>query len=357
MNVVQVVRLISTILWGITLFLFLRWAGSLLKKGRAVGKVAFWPVLAAFLGAALSTTLAAGLVFIHPQERGVVISALAPKGYRERPLEPGLRWVVPYFEYVVRYPISKQTYTMSATAEEGQRFGDDSIEARTKDGQRIFLDASVIYSIDPNKVIQVHLAWQDRYAEDLVRPLVRGIIRDVVSQFRVDEVVSTHRFELQQQVFERLRRELAENGLILHDFVLRDINFTPEYAQAVEQKQIAEQQAQQAKFLVEKKRQEAEQLRQIAQGEADAKIIRAKGEAEARLIQAKAEAEALRLLAQVLQENPELLTYEYIQKLAPGIQVMLVPTDNPFLLPLPTLEKGAAVPTPTPTPGPTPEGE
>ncbi len=357
MNVLQIVRVVSTVLWGLTLFLFFRWIGLAVKqKSRPSGK-ALWPAGVTLLGAVLTTTLAAGLVFIHPQERGVVISALTPKGYRERPLEPGLRWVVPYFEYVVRYPISKQTYTMSATTEEGQRFGDDSIEARTKDGQRIFLDASVIYSIDPDKVIQVHLAWQDRYAEDLVRPLVRGIIRDVVSQFRVDEVVSTHRFELQQQVFERLQQKLTENGLLLHDFVLRDINFTPEYAQAVEQKQIAEQQAQQAKFLVEKKRQEAEQLRQMAKGEADAKIIRAQGEAEARLIQAKAEAEALRLLAQVLQENPELLTYEYIQKLAPGIRVMLVPTDNPFLLPLPEMEEEVPLPAPRPTPTPAPEGE
>ncbi len=354
MDVVQVIRLLAVVLWGVSAFLFLRWIGALVRtKGRP--RPAAWPFIATLVGAVLATTLAAGIIFIPPQERGVVISALTDKGYRERPLDPGLHWIVPYFEYVVLYPISKQTYTMSATTEEGQRFGDDSIEARTKDGQRIFIDASVIYAIDPERVIEVHLAWQDRYAEDLVRPLVRGIIRDAVSQFRVDEVVSSRRFELQQYIYNELKKRLAENGLVLYDFVLRDVNFTPEYAQAVEQKQIAEQQAQQAKFLVEKKRQEAEQLRQIAQGEADARLIRARAEAEALLIQAEAQAKALALVAEVLQNNPELLTYEYIQKLAPGIQVMLVPTDNPFLLPLPTLTPGTIpVPTPTPTPTPTP---
>jgi len=317
MDVVQVIRLLAVVLWGVSAFLFLRWIGALVRtKGRP--RPAAWPFVATLVGAVLATTLAAGIIFIPPQERGVVISALTDKGYRERPL-------------------------------------DDSIEARTKDGQRIFIDASVIYAIDPERVIEVHLAWQDRYAEDLVRPLVRGIIRDAVSQFRVDEVVSSRRFELQQYIYNELKKRLAENGLVLYDFVLRDVNFTPEYAQAVEQKQIAEQQAQQAKFLVEKKRQEAEQLRQIAQGEADARLIRARAEAEALLIQAEAQAKALALVAEVLQNNPELLTYEYIQKLAPGIQVMLVPTDNPFLLPLPTLTPGTIpVPTPTPTPTPTP---
>jgi regulator of protease activity HflC (stomatin/prohibitin superfamily) len=53
------------------------------------------------------------------------------------------------------------------------------------------------------------------------------------------------------------------------------------------------------------------------------------------VIEARAEAEALQLIANVLAKYPELLTYRYIEKLAPGIQVMLVPNDNPYLLPLP----------------------
>ena len=355
MNIVSVVRFLASVAWMAAAVLIALAVGrsAQRKPARRLWKTG----LGLLLAAAFLTTLAAGLVFIPPEMRGVVISAVAPQGYRKEPLAPGLHWIVPYAETVELYPTSKQTYTMSAKTEEGQIYGDDSIEARTKDGQRIFMDASVIYSVDPAHVVEVHLTWQGRYTDDLVRPLVRGIIRDAVSQFRVDEVVSTKRFELRDMIYEELRDRLAENGLILHDFVLRDINFTPEYAQAVEEKQIAEQRAQQARFLVEQKKQEAEQLRQMAQGEADAQIIRAKGEAEARIIQAQAEAEALQLIAQVLRENPDLLTYEYIQKLAPGIRVMLVPSDNPYLLPLPdvTAEEGSAAPTPTPSPTPPPE--
>jgi len=63
--------------------------------------------------AVLLTIVAAGLVFIQPEERGVVISAFAEKGYREQALQPGLNWVIPFAETVVIYPISRQTYTMS----------------------------------------------------------------------------------------------------------------------------------------------------------------------------------------------------------------------------------------------------
>ncbi len=288
--------------------------------------------------AILMTTVGAGLVFLQPEERGVVISAFAPKGYREEALQPGLRWVIPFAETVVKYPISKQTYTMSIAPQEGNIIGDDSVAARTEDGQEIYVDASVIFAVNPDKVTEVHIAWQDRYANDLVRPLARGVIRDAVSQYRVDEVVTTFRFDMVNQISTNLEAQLAENGLILVEFVLRNITFSEEYAHSVEQKQIAEQQALQAKFVVESKKQEAEQARQIAQGQADAVVIAAKGDAEARLIQAEAEANALELIAAALKDNPDLLTYQYITKLSPSIQVMLLPSGSPFLFPLPDLQ-------------------
>lgn len=281
--------------------------------------------------------LSAGIVFVEPNERGVVVSPYsfrAPNGYLEESLTPGLRWIVPG-ETVRLYTISRQTYTMSAAAGEGQLSGDDSIRARTKDGQEVFIDASVIFQVDPSKVIQMHIDWQSRYQEELVRPTARGIIRDVASQYGIEEIVSSERASLEKDIVTVLESKFLENNLVLVDFVLRDIHFSQEYAVAVEQKQIAEQQAQQAKFVVESKKQEAEQARQIAQGVADAAVIAAQGEAEARIIQAEAEASALERISLAIKNNPELLTYEYIQKLSADIDVMLLPNDSPFLFPLP----------------------
>jgi len=294
-------------------------------------------IVVAVVAAILLNTLSAGLVFIRPEERGVVISAIAPKGYREDILQPGLRWVIPYAENVMVYKISKSTYTMSIAHQEGEIKGDDSIAARTADGQEVYIDSSIIFSLNPARVLDVHITWQDRFVDGLVRPTVRGVIRDAVSQFRVNEVYSTKREELKMQIEQDLIESMEENGLILSDFVLRNITFTTEYAASIEQKQIAEQRAQEAEYVVEQRKQEAEQARQVAEGVKDAAIIEAQGDAQSQVIRAEAEAEALQLIADVLDENPALLNYRYIEKLSPGIQVMLVPNDNPYLLPLPEI--------------------
>ena len=343
MNIVDVIRASAGFAWlaaiGLVVLALVRAGRNQNSKG--IGSTA----IGVLIVAAILSTLGAGLVYVESTERGVVRTIRAG-GVRSEALEPGLHWIVPVVEQVVTYSISNQNYTMSVATGEGQVQGDDSIRARTKDGQEVILDASVIYQIDPDKVVPLHIVWQNRYEDGIVRPEARGAIRNAVSQYGVEEVVSTKRAEMVERIREELGASLSNNNLLLIDFVLRDIHFSEEYAAAVETKQIAEQQAQQAAFVVEQKRQEAEQARQVAQGQADAAVIAAQGAAEARLIQAEAEAQANELLAASLENNPELLQYQYILKLSPGVQTIFIPSGNQFILPLPT-SPDAPVITPT----------
>jgi regulator of protease activity HflC (stomatin/prohibitin superfamily) len=342
MNVAQVVRLMASLAWLAAIAVI---AISVLRAGRGQPIRKSGTVVLAIVGIAiLLTIVAAGLVFIQPEERGVVISAFAEKGYREQALQPGLNWVIPFAETVVIYPISRQTYTMSIAPLEGQIVGDDSVDTRTSDGQQVKIDASVIYSIKPSDVVNVHINWQDRYSEGLVRPLVRGEVRNGAAAYTAEQIVTEKRADMVNGITDSLREKLAQNGLVLDEFILRNITFSPEFAASIEQKQIAEQQAKQAAFVVEQRKQEAEQARQTAQGRADALVIDAEGKAKANVIEAEAQSKALELIGAALRSNPALLNYEYIKQLAPGIQVMLVPNDNPYLLPLPTLAPAAAVP-------------
>jgi regulator of protease activity HflC (stomatin/prohibitin superfamily) len=326
-------------------------------------------IVSTIILAVVLTTISQSLIFVQPQERGVVISAIPGRGgVRPNALLGGLSWIVPYFENVITYPISRQTYTMSSTDSEVQQLvmGDDAVQARTKDGQIVFVDASVIFQIDPARVIDVHLFWQNNYLNDLIRPQARGIIRDAVAIYNIEDVYSIQRVAVTNIMAEEMAVVLEEGGFLLIDFVLRNIAFSPEYAVSVEQKQIAEQEALRAEFVVQQREQEANQARAVAQGDADASAIRAEGEAratviraqaeaDARLIQAEAEATALLLLGEAIKDNPDVLILEYIEKLAGNISVMLLPADNPFLFPLPEIGPPDPVPATTPVPTPTAE--
>lgn len=331
MNIASVFQGIATIAWiGFIALLAMTFIRS--TRGQPTKGLSTFIVILLVV-ALLLTTVGMGVVFLQADQYGVVISAFQPNGYRAQALGPGLHLIIPFLESVVPYSIARQTYTMAGTAGEGQVQGDDSIEARTKDGQQVYLDASVIYTIDPAQVINLHIRWQGRYQDNVVRPVVRAAIRDAVSQFGVEEIVSSKRTDLETMISTTIEKGLTDNSLKLNDFLLRNIRFSDQYAQAVEQKQIAEQQALQAKLVVEQKKQEAEQARQVAQGTADAAVISAKGAADARLIQAQAEATANQVLAKSL--TPELVQYQYVIRLSPNVQTIFIPSGNQFILPLP----------------------
>lgn len=341
MNIADLLKGIASFAWigvvGVFVLIVVRASRSQNTKGLTS------LVIGLVVVAILLTTVGAGLVFIEPDQRGVVIT-ISKGGILPNALEPGIHWVIPFVQRVELYSIARSTYTMATSTGEGQIQGDDSIEARTKDGQQVYIDASVIYSVDPLKLTDLHITWKHEYEANVVRPVSRAAIRDAVSQFGVEEIVSTKRAELEGMINDSINQGLENNNLKMVEFLLRNIRFSDEYAAAVEQKQIAEQQAQQAAFVVQQKKQEAEQARQVAQGQADAAVIAAKGAADAQIIQAEAQSKANELIGQSLQNNPEILQYQYIQKLAPGVQTIFIPSGNQFILPLPNTTT-----TPTPT--------
>ena len=148
----------------------------------------------------------------------------------------------------------------------------------------------------------------------------------------------------------------------MNDVLIRNISFSAEFTDAIERKQIAEQDAQQAVFRVQQAEQEAEQARVEAQGQADAAVIAAEGDAKSIVIRAEAESEALALINEILSENPNLIQWQYINQLGDQVELVIIPSNTPFLFDLQELlaETGADVsvePVPTPRPAPETEGE
>jgi regulator of protease activity HflC (stomatin/prohibitin superfamily) len=330
----QLLNILAVIAWVLfAIYAVYMFVQNLANVGamRALIRSFSWRVLFPMLAPITLTLLVAAVVFVQPTEVAVIISLITPGGIRPQPLRAGLHLIVPILEEEEIYPIAWQTYTMSGQPNEGAKTGDDSIMARTNDGQEIRIDISVIFRINYEQVVTLHTDWQNRYVEDFVRPVLRGQVRTQVSQFTVDEVNSSARKDLEATLERIFTAEFAAKGLIVDQVLLRNISFSPEYAAAIEEKQVALEGEIRAEY-------EAEQMRNLAQGQGDALriTIRAQSEAEAEaiLVKAQAQAAALQRIGISLAQEPSLITYEYVQKLSPNIHAMLLPSDAPLLLPM-----------------------
>ena len=344
MNLDRLLEILSIFFWTIfALYVVITFIQGARKHGfeAALKKLASFRVLLLLVLTVGVSFLSAALIFVPPEQIGVVISLSSPRGVREEPLQPGLRFVLPLIEEAVLYPIHWQTYSMSSKPYEGELVGDDSVTARTSDSQEVIIDTSIIFRLDANQIVRIHVDWQGRYIEDYIRPTIRGIIRTEVSGFTVAEVNSDKRADIETQLGRSVEAALTDKGIVLDQFILRNIAFSSEYGRSVELKQVAEEQiverANQAEQIKNLAAGRAAEIATIAGAEAQAIRIRAEANATAIVLEADADAKALELIDAALQDNPNLLTYNYINKISPNIQIMLLPNDTPLILPIPTM--------------------
>lgn len=288
--------------------------------------------------AAVFFIMSAGVIEVQPQEVGVIFNVLSGE-LSEDSLDPGLHIIIPGIQEVTIYSVAQQEYTVAGQPGEGALSGDDAIVALTQDGQEVSMDITMIFNVNPARAHIIHQRWQNRYVNGLVRPILRSETREALTEFRVEEIYSGDRTALVNSIEESISQSIAPEGLMLSSIQIRNIQFSPEYVASIERKQVAQQEALEAEFRVEERRQEAEQAREAARGEADAARIRAEGEAE-----------ALRLINEQLAQNPALIQWRYVDELSENIQMMIIPSNSPFLFDLEQLtEATGQVPATTTT--------
>lgn len=134
------------------------------------------------------------------------------------------------------------------------------------------------------------------------------VLKSIVAQFDAAELI-TQREAVSNRIRADLTRRAQEFGVALEDVSITHMTFGREFTRAVEQKQIAQQDAERARFIVERAEQERQANVVRAEGEADSAdtISKAVAKAGDGLIQIR-RIEASREIAQTLATNPN-VTY------------------------------------------------
>lgn len=320
-------------------------------------------IVVGVVGVLVLAPLNAGLVLVQPNEVGVVFRQTASgDASLLEPLQPGLKWVVPFVDQVIVYDVGQRSITMAGSSEfsqtgvmEGGERVYPAVRAISSDGQVIFVDITVIFRIDKTQINDIHRSWRKEYVDGFIIPQARSAVRNVLTEYGAEEIYSGGRATLETEINDDLRDKYAREGFLLTEVLIRDIEFSEEFANAIEQKQIAEQEARRAAFRVQQAEQEAEQARVEAQGRADAAVIAAEGQAKAIVLKGEADAKALDLINEILSKNPNLIQYEYINRLGDKVQIILLPSNSPFLFDIESmLDQAGYSPVESPTPAPQP---
>ena len=220
-------------------------------------------------------TLLKSLVTVNPGERGIVINL---GKVQDGILDEGTHLVIPFFTDVKKLNVRLQKTDIEASA-------------GTKDLQSINTNLSLNWYIDPTKVNKVYqqIGNEEDVVTRIITPALNEVLKAATPKKTAEEIL-IQRAELKEEIDRDIKKRLAVYRIQVTEVALVNVGFSPEFAKAIEAKQIAEQQAKQAEY----------------------EALKAAKQAQAEINRAKGQAEAQRLMRQTL--TPELLQKQAIEK-------------------------------------------
>ncbi len=235
-----------------------------------------------------------------------------------------------------------------------QRHRFDNVSGFSSETQDVIVSATVNYQVDPGAVQELYRTVGPNWFDTLVEPRINQFFKAETVKYKTVDI-APNREEIRLAVQDKLDTDLRRFSITITDLLIDNIDFNADFKRSIEEKQIAAQNALREQERIVQSQNVAIQREEEAKGEANAEIERARGAAEAILLRAQAQAEANRLLDESL--TAQVIQWLAVDKLAPTIDIALIPSGEGIILDPATLLGGieddepASIPVTTTTQG------
>jgi len=197
-------------------------------------------------------------VIVNAGERGVLMQF---GEVQNQILGEGIHLIIPIVNTVKKLSVRVEKQEISA-------------EASSKDLQDVFTDVALNWHIIPSQVNLIYQQIGDEkgVVNKIINPAVEEVLKAVMAKYTAEEII-TRRGEVKAGVDNALTTRLITYHIGVDDISLVHVHFSQGFGDAVEAKQIAEQEAKRAEFVALKAIKEAEAKVNFAKGDAEAQRL------------------------------------------------------------------------------------
>ncbi|KAE9620837.1 hypothetical protein Lal_00019620 [Lupinus albus] len=209
------------------------------------------------LGAS-AAVLNSSLYTVDGGQRAVLFDRF--RGILDETVGEGTHFLIPWVQKPYIFDIRTRPHTFSSIS-------------GTKDLQMVNLTLRVLSRPDTDRLSVIVQNLGLEYDEKVLPSIGNEVLKAVVAQFNADQLL-TERPNVSNMVRESLVRRAKDFNIVLDDVAITHLSYGAEFSRAVEQKQVAQQEAERSKFVVMKSEQERRAAIIRAEGESDsAKLI------------------------------------------------------------------------------------
>lgn len=171
-------------------------------------------------------------------------------------LQEGMHFKIPFIQEIVQVEVRVQKRESEQTA-------------ASRDMQTVSTTVAVNYHLVNDQVQDLYKRVGLAYNERIVDPAIGEAVKAVTAQYTAEELISK-RSEVSAKIKETLSSKFNNYNISLDEINITEFKFSQEYDNAIEQKQIAEQQALKATLDLQRIQIEAQQIVETAKAEAEA---------------------------------------------------------------------------------------
>lgn len=196
---------------------------------------------------------------INPGEKGVLFKRFGGGLQVDKVYNQGFHVIAPWNEMIV-YDVRIQ-----------EAF--EQMSVLSKNGLTIAVELSYRYQPLSDKIGYLHDGIGTGYLDRIIKPEIRSATREVIGKYLPEELYSTKREAIQDEIFQRTSASVNKKFLNLDAVLIREVALPATLKEAIEQKLEEEQMSFQYEFKLDRERKEAERKIIEAQAKADANKI------------------------------------------------------------------------------------
>lgn len=217
-------------------------------------------IVIAVIGLIVIIVLSSSIFYtLQPGERGVIFRKFSGGLDKEHVFRPGFHVIAPWNKLYI-YDVKEQVYNVH------EMDGGSGMDVLDKNGLTIHVDATIRYYPMYDKIGHIHEKFGIQYKEKLIIPEARSSMRKVMGRFTAEEIYSTKRQMVEEEIIEETEKVLLSNNIQMKALLIRSIKLPPQIKKAIENKLEQEQEAAAMKYKLDKERQEAERRQIEAEG-------------------------------------------------------------------------------------------